>query len=212
MTANSESIVLSADPESQRRNLDSPASNKCGERPRGEPRGSLTQLIRSCQCGNRDAQRELYEACQPRIYRLAIRMVGPKDAADITQQVFLQALRTIGQFHGNSRFETWLYRLAVNEVLQHLRHNRHKFQSLDWDPVDESLPLDNGEALELLEHALAKIEPELRSIFLLREIERLSYREIAEVHQIPEGTVGSRLNRARNELRNRLSELGYEPT
>ena len=70
-----------------------------------------------------------------------------------------------------------------------------------------SLPGVDAERKELLEQALARIDPELRSIFLLREVEKLSYHEIADAMQIPEGTVGSRLNRARRELRQRLSDL-----
>jgi RNA polymerase sigma-70 factor (ECF subfamily) len=72
-------------------------------------------------------------------------------------------------------------------------------------------PEERDEHKELLEQALARIEPDLRSIFVLREVEELSYREIAEAIEIPEGTVGSRLNRARRELQQHLAELGWEP-
>ena len=113
-------------------------------------------------------------------------MVGVQDAADVTQQVFLQAFRLIGQFGGRSRFETWLYRLAVNESLQHLRRNRRwRHRSLDWEPMDEAQHADDADRKEQLERALAQIDPELRSIFLLREVEGLSYREIAEALQVP---------------------------
>ena len=105
-----------------------------------------------------------------------------------------------------------MYRLAVNESLQHLRRNRRKYRTLDWEPLDESQQPDGGEKKELLELALARIDPELRSIFLLREIEGLSYGDIAEALQIREGTVGSRLNRARRELKQHLSDLGFEPS
>ena len=70
---------------------------------------------------------------------------------------------------------------------------------------------ERGEHKELLELALSKVEPELRSIFVLREVEGLSYHEIAEALEIPEGTVGSRLNRARRELQKHLVDLGWEP-
>jgi RNA polymerase sigma-70 factor (ECF subfamily) len=78
--------------------------------------------------------------------------------------------------------------------------------------MDESRGQDSqAEHKELLEKALARIDPELRAIFLLREVEELSYREIAEALNIPAGTVGSRLNRARHELQQHLKDLGWEP-
>jgi RNA polymerase sigma-70 factor (ECF subfamily) len=138
-------------------------------------------------------------------------MVGLQDATDVTQQVFLQVFRSIGQFNGRSRFETWLYRLVVNESLQHQRRSRRwKYHALDKEPMDESYRSGDAEHKELLDLVLARIEPELRSIFLLREVEGLSYREIAKVLRIVEGTVGSRLNRARRDLRQQLLELGFE--
>lgn len=172
---------------------------------------SLAAVVSACKEGSRSAQRELYDSCHASVFRVAAWMVGLQDAADVTQQVFLQAFRSIGQFHGRSCFETWLYRLAVNESLQHLRRNRRwKYHALDWDPMDESQPGENAERQELLEQALARIDPELRAIFLLREVEGQSYRQIALALQVPEGTVGSRLNRARRELRRLLAELGFE--
>jgi RNA polymerase sigma-70 factor (ECF subfamily) len=171
---------------------------------------SLAKCVTACQSGDRGAQRQLYEACHRNVFRLAMRMVGTQDAADVTQQVFLQVFRSIGQFQGWSHFKTWLYRLAVNESLQHLRRRRRwRHRELDWDPVDETSRTDAAERKELLQRALQRIEPELRAIFLLREVDTLSYHEIAEALKIPEGTVGSRLNRARRELQRHLSELGY---
>ena len=170
---------------------------------------SLFELVEAYQRGDRAAGRQLYDSCQRAVFRLAVRMVGLQDAADVTQQVFFNAFRCLSQFSGRSRFETWLYRLAVNESLQHLRrHQRSRYHALDWEPMDESQHGDDTERNELLEQALARIDPELRSIFLLREVEGLSYHNIAEALQIPEGTVGSRLNRARRELRQILSDLG----
>ena len=193
-----------------RRITDSPASNASSEGTSGSGGDSLAAVVTACQQGDRAAQRQLYDACQQNVFRLAVRMVGLQDAADVTQQVFLQAFRSIGKFNGRSLFETWLYRLAVNESLQHLRRNRRgKHQTLDWEPMDESHQGDDAERKEVLDQALARIDPELRSIFLLREVEGLSYHDIAEALQIPEGTVGSRLNRARRELRQQLTELGF---
>lgn len=141
------------------------------------------------------------------------RMVGLDDAADVTQQVFLRVLQIIGQFTGRSRFKTWLYRVAVNEALQHLRRRGRKSAApLEHEPPDRSpAHTRQSEESELLECALMRLDPELRSLFLLREVEQLSYREIASVLQINEGTVGSRLNRARELLQQHLVELGWRP-
>ncbi len=173
----------------------------------------MTDVLTGCRAGQREAQRRLYERCRHQVYRLMVRMVGVQDAADLTQQVFLHVFRKIDQFAGRSKFDTWLYRLAINEALQHLRKGeRWKFQTLSHDPEGQHASVgEQGEHKELLEHALARLEPELRSIFVLRSVEGLSYHEIAEAIDIPEGTVGSRLNRARSELQKHLVELGWEP-
>lgn len=174
---------------------------------------SSDELIAAAKRGEPPAQRRLYEEHRSRVYRLMVRMVGADDAADVTQQVFLQVLRKIGQFSGQSQFTTWLYRLAVNEALQHLRRRRRaKSSSLEYDVVDRSPPrVGRCEQAELLEEALARLDSDLRAMFLLREVEGLSYQEIAAAVGIAEGTVGSRLNRARQLLREYLIELGWQP-
>ena len=171
----------------------------------------LGEVVRLCQAGHRSAQQQLYEECHQDVYGLMIRMVGRQDAADLTQQVFMQVFRKVEQFKGQSKFQTWLYRLAVNESLQHLRKNKRKQQVLNHDPLDDRpSPTRGREAKDVLDAALERLEPLLRSIFLLKESQGLSYQEIAEATDIPEGTVGSRLNRARRQLREHLVELGWE--
>ena len=100
----------------------------------------------------------------------------------------------------------------VNEAYQHLRQKRRRqHHPLVYEPIDKAVGGDErAEQKELMEQALARLDPELRSICLLREIDDLSYREIAETLEIPEGTVGSRLNRARRELKEHLIHLGWE--
>ncbi len=175
-----------------------------------EPR--LNDLVAACQAGSRDAQHQLYARCQHRVYRLLVRMVGRCEAADAMQQVFLQVFRALGRFDGRSRFETWLYRVTMNEAFQYLRKQRRwRWTSLVSDVMDnepnQEYHLDYA---DLLEQALARLEPDLRSLYLLREVEKQSYAEIAEVMQVPEGTVASRLNRARQLLKQHLLELGWE--
>ncbi len=169
-------------------------------------------LLARCLQGDRQAQQRLYEMTMHLVYRLMVRLVGLQDAADLTQQVYLKLFSKLDQFSGKSRFETWLYRLATNEALQFLRKNKNrKTKTLMGDPVNQDQPeSERDEQRELLEVAMERIDPELRSIFMLREVEKKSYREIAEIVGIPEGTVGSRLTRARRELQTHLVELGWE--
>jgi len=169
--------------------------------------------IARAQQGDSAAQRQLYVSCRQHVYRLAYRMVGAADVDDAVQQSFLQLFRNIKQFARESRFETWLYRLVVNECLQMRRRQMRKQTTpLSHEPMDPHAdPERNAEDRDLLERALAKLAPELRAIFLLRETEHLSYAEIAEALEIAEGTVASRLNRARRDLQQFLVDLGWEP-
>ncbi len=174
---------------------------------------SAADVVSACQQGDRDAQRALYEEFHQRVFRLTLRMVGQDNADDLTQQAFLRVFQKIHQFDNRSQFATWLYRLVTNECLQHLRsqHKRAEF-SLVHDPHKEchasSAQLD---ANDLLQTALGKLEQELRAVFVLREIEELDYNTIAKTLEIAEGTVASRLNRARSQLRHHLVELGWVP-
>jgi RNA polymerase sigma-70 factor (ECF subfamily) len=173
----------------------------------------MADIVAGCQQGNRHAQQQLYEQCHERVFRLLVRMVGQQDAPDALQQVFLQVFSKIGQFSGRALFETWLYRLAINECLQFRRRTaRVHFDMPADEPIDPSAePVLRAQQQELMERALAQLAPELRAIFLLKEVEGMSYREIANTLQIKMGTVGSRLNQARAQLRNILTELGWNP-
>jgi len=172
----------------------------------------LVEVLQGCCAGDREAQRRLYELRHAQVYRLVLRMVGQEDAQDLVQQVFLQLFRKIGQFAGHAKFDTWLYRLATNEALQYLRkRKRWTFETLAVDPASSQVSTaDRNEQSELLEVALGRLEPDLRAVFILKELEKLSYRDIAASVGIPEGTVGSRLNRARRELQKHLADLGWE--
>ncbi len=173
----------------------------------------VSDIVKRCQSGDRIAQRELYDQFHVRLFRLAFRMVGAEDAADLVQRIFLQAYRSIGQFVGKAKFETWLYRLAVNECLQHKRSmSRRPTEAMTTDPPDDDSHSETArvEHRELLDVALSQVDADLSSIFLLREVEQLSYNEIADVLGISEGTVASRLNRARQALQAKLVELGWE--
>ncbi|MDC0936960.1 sigma-70 family RNA polymerase sigma factor [Pirellulales bacterium] len=174
---------------------------------------SESKLVAACQQGDRCAQQQLFDDTHARIYRLMVRMVGQQDAEDVTQQVYLQVFRKIDQFSGRSKLSTWTYRLAVNEALQHLRRRkRNTTHSLAYEPVDRAARHESkSELADALEAAMADLDPELRTAFVLREMDELPYNAIADVLDIPEGTVCSRLNRARRELQKRLSQDGWGP-
>ena len=170
-------------------------------------------IITACQQGDRTALGAIYDEHHRRVYRLAVRIVGRDDADDLLQQIFLQVLSKVAQFNGQSQFGTWLFRLATNECLQHLRKRRRttevQFESdLPARSCGSSNDLDDR---ELLETALNRLDPDLRTIFVLREIEEMDYRQLADTLQISEGTVASRLNRARKHLKQFLVNLGWEP-
>ncbi len=173
----------------------------------------LADIVAGCQRRDRQAQRLLYESCHERLFRLIERMVGRQDAPDLLQQVFLQTFLKIGQFSGHARFETWVYRLTINECLQFRRRRSRAHYDMPADePVDPSRDhTERTQQQELMDRALGLLAPDLRAIFVLREVEGLSYREIAETLQTKEGTVGSRLNQARTQLRKHLVELGWKP-
>lgn len=171
---------------------------------------ALDRLVAACVSGDRDAMRQIYEYCSDRVYALMVRIVGRQDADDLTQQVFLQMFRKLDQFRGGSKLETWLYRLATNEALQHLRRRkRQATEPLIGEPsIRDPNRLLESEKIQMLELSLSRLAPELRTILSLKEEQNLSYHDIADSIGIPEGTVGSRLNRARKELRDELEKLG----
>ncbi len=175
-------------------------------------RDSLEKTVGACQRGDRAAQRELYDHCNPTVFRLALRMVGAQEANDLTQQVFLRVYQSIHQFTGRSGFETWLYRLTVNECLQFLRHaKRHPHEALEYEPAVRCAGVGRAiQAREMLDLALQRLDYDLRAVFLLREVEGLGYADLAEALEISEGTVASRLNRARSKLKEHLLDLGWE--
>jgi RNA polymerase sigma-70 factor (ECF subfamily) len=178
---------------------DNPAQNSIDE-----------PMVQAASVGDRRALLDIYEATSDRVFRLMVRMVGVQDADDLTQQTFVRAFTKLDQFSGDSKFETWLYRLATNEALQHLRREKHRrTKELKVEPaMDATDQVEQDERVALVRKALDQLDPELRAVFTLKEESGLSYQEIALTLDIPEGTVGSRLNRARRELRRLIEGSG----
>lgn len=174
--------------------------------------GSGMELVDACIAGDRQAKAQLYQRCSDKVYALMVRIVGRQDADDLTQHVFLKTFQKLQQFNRQSKLETWLHRLATNEALQHLRRRQRRSTAPLFDEPT-AVGVDRivvREEYQLLEEAMSQLEPELRVVLVLKEVERLSYQEIAASLGIPEGTVGSRLTRARKELRTELAKLGWE--
>ena len=172
--------------------------------------------------GELSAFEELVRKYEKRVYAVALRSSGsPEDAADITQEVFLRAWRSIGTFRGDSGFSTWLFRITMNMCVDHARHKQSQPQCQPLvigeedaeRPIPDTAPtpeehLDNSELGRELAAALDAVSEEHRRIVLLRDVSGMSYTEIAEVLEISEGTVKSRLARARVALRRILLERG----
>ena len=181
------------------------------------------QLVQQAAAGDTAAFETLVERYQQQVYHLALRMVNNEaDAQDLAQEAFIRAWRSLGSFQFTSQFSTWLYRLTSNICIDFLRvQKRRKVVSLtmlrddedsQWDlPDDDPLPEQQmivREEHEALERAFAALDPEFRQILTLRIINGCSYQEISQILDIAEGTVKSRISRAREQLRKKMAANG----
>lgn len=175
-------------------------------------------LVEQCRAGDEEACEALVRQYQERVFALISRMTGDPDRVeDIAQEVFLKAFRSLKSFRGGSRFYTWLYRITVNTVLNTMRsQGRRQETSLDAMgglEVQADADMEPAEVTARLElarrvrEAIDQLEEPYRVIVYLRELEDLSYEEIAEVVELPVGTVKSRLFRARQQLKGLLQHL-----
>lgn len=179
------------------------------------------QLVAAAQRGDRDAFGELVERYQDRLFNTLVRITGSyEEAADAAQDAFLQAYAKLDAFRGDAQFFTWLYRIAMNAALNRRRHRR-PMASLDAakdaageEPMDHTAAPDRqlltDERSALVHSALAELGDEHRKILVLRELEGCSYEVIADILELPVGTVRSRLFRARLQLRERLQPLVHD--
>ncbi len=181
-------------------------------------------FVAELQAGSEEAFGYLLGVYQNPVYSVIVHIVeDPADASDVLQEVFLKVFRKISQFQGESSLKTWIYRIAVHEASNHrrgwLRRLRREPLSIDDEqakpPVARSRgetpfeTLEKGERQKLVRRALGTLAPPYRSVVVLREIEGMSYEEIAQVLGVAEGTVKSRLQRGRELLRRKLT--GYAP-
>jgi RNA polymerase sigma-70 factor (ECF subfamily) len=178
------------------------------------------RLIADCLNGNPDAFGGLVRRYQDRLYNTVYRLVdNGDDALDVVQEAFLNAYQSLDSFQGGSAFFTWLYRIAVNTAIS-LKRKRRVTMRIDGgrdgeatiDPLDPSDLSRPGHALEQAEQerrvhqALARLSAKHRAVLVLKDMEGQNYEMMAEVLQVPIGTIRSRLHRARLELRRLLEE------
>jgi RNA polymerase sigma-70 factor, ECF subfamily len=175
-------------------------------------------LIQSALGGDNAAFEVLVLRYQDRLYTAMISIVGSTDEAeDVVQETFIQAYLKLDTFQQNSRFFTWVYRIAFNYALARRRKKRGHLSLEEGREVAGSEPISKGEApesrmtrsedVELVHQALAQVTEDHRAILVLREMEDMAYEEIADVLNISIGTVRSRLNRARAALKLQLEKF-----
>jgi RNA polymerase sigma-70 factor (ECF subfamily) len=189
------------------------------------------QLVRRCAQGDAVAWEEIVQRFHRRIYNLCYRFAGSaEDAQDLTQEVFLKVYRTVGSYDGEkAAFSTWITTVTRNLLVDHFRKTRNDRATDSMDmpagangdgpTLADRIAADGSEnpqrhvegreRREMVQQALRLISPDLREAVILRDLQDLDYREIAQVLKVPEGTVKSRINRGRAELA-RLLQRTYK--
>lgn len=175
------------------------------------------RLIMECVQGRTESFGQLVRRYQDRLFNAVYRVLdNAEDTADVVQEAFLNAYQSLNSFKGDSEFFTWLYRIAFNAAIT-LKRKRRSVLSFEWgreegthEPFDPSPFTQPGEAIERseeeakLQAALNRLSAEHRTVLILKDIEGQKYEEIAEILDVPIGTIRSRLHRARLELKDLL--------
>lgn len=192
------------------------------------------ELVERSRKGDPDAFRAIFERYRRRAYALALGVVRDKDAAlDVVQEAFLRAHRHLGDFEGNASVYTWLYRIVMNAAIDHVRKEGRR-KTVDYDDavahLEEDSPADTAalvpelmrgnpakevarrEIREKIDEALGQLTPNHRAVLVMREVDGLSYEEMAKVMKCSKGTIMSRLFHARKNMQKILLEsFGGEP-
>jgi RNA polymerase sigma-70 factor, ECF subfamily len=188
------------------------------------------EVVLMARAGREAAYRELIRRYERPIFALLFRMLRDRELAeDLSQETFIKALNAIESYRPEFKFSSWIFKIANNAAIDHLRRRELDTLSLDGSPHAETpeamqatalqigarqeSPLDTVEAKELggaIEIAIGRLRPEYRSCILLRHVEGRAYEEIAEMLDLPLGTVKTYIHRARNELRQALAHLKEE--
>ena len=180
------------------------------------------RLINLAKNGDVTAFEKLIEIYQSKVYNLAYKMFGnPEDASDLAQEALIKIFKNISTFKEESQFSTWIYRIAYNLYVDELRKrkkfdvqsideqyedsNESKITIIDNRPTPEQY-VENKEKAEIVHNAINKLSAEHKAAIILRDIDGHTYEEIAEIQNCSLGTVKSRINRARGQLKEILSE------
>lgn len=188
---------------------------------------SEAALVERLRARDETAFNELVRAYERRVYGLMLRMLGRNDEAeDLAQEVFVQVFKAIDQFRGESRLSTWIYRIGVNLCKNHNKYlqRRHASEQEELEPLADRVPMSNakgttvgemvrpddalvGRQIELVvQQGIDALDSEFREALILRDVEDLSYEEIAQITGVPEGTVKSRIHRARAQLKQAVEQ------
>ena len=197
------------------------------ERREGLAAATDQEIVALARAGHEPAYRELIRRYERPLFSLVFRMVRDRELAeDLAQETFVKALNALDSYRPEFKFSSWIFKIANNAAIDHLRRRELDTLSLDGSPHAETpeaieatalqignrgeSPLDAVEAKELggaIEHAIGLLRPEYRSCILLRHVEGRAYEEIAEILDLPLGTVKTYIHRALNELRQTLAHL-----
>ena len=183
---------------------------------------AIDRVIEKCLRGDQTAWEQVVRQHWRKVYNVAYQFVGSHEQAeDLAQEIFLKIFRSLDTFDRRANFQTWLISVSRNLCIDHYRSVRKERQTIDRDVAAEDLApvsatmsplaaLENRDLAALLRQALQVLPQSLRTAVLLRDIQELSYLEIAERLRLPEGTVKSRINRGRKELARQILRLREE--
>jgi RNA polymerase sigma-70 factor (ECF subfamily) len=188
----------------------------------GHAPDAIDALIQRCLAGDQDAWAQIVRQHWRKVFNIAYKFTGKHDEAeDLTQDVFLKIFKSLDTVDRRANFQTWLVSVSRNLCIDHYRSVRKERETIDRDvdageltpaavTISPIAALEQADRVTLLKKALAFLPPTLRSAVLLRDIQELSYQEIADRLQLPEGTVKSRINRGRTELARQIRRLRDE--
>jgi RNA polymerase sigma-70 factor (ECF subfamily) len=184
---------------------------------------ALEALIQRCLRGDQTAWELIVKQHWRKVFNVAYKFVGKHDEAeDLTQDIFLKIFKSLDTFDRRANFQTWLISVSRNLCIDHYRSVRKERETIDRQvDANELTPaapdagpiaaLEQADRVALLRHALARLPESLRTAVVLRDLQELSYQEIADRLHLPEGTVKSRINRGRTELARQVRKLGGDP-
>ena len=183
---------------------------------------TVDELIERCLAGDQQAWEQIVRMHWRKVFNVAYKFVGKHDEAeDLTQDIFLKIFKSLSSFDRRANFQTWLISVSRNLCIDHYRSVRKERETIDRDvdpgdlmPVSVEISpyaqLEHRDRVSMLREAMTALPETLRTAVLLRDIQELTYQEIADRLELPEGTVKSRINRGRTELARQIKRLKHQ--